>query len=564
MRLRRLVAALATTSLAVAAAPATQQRDLAPVPDGAQHREEYFPMDVTTTLHADVLRDEDVAWDVAQPVILTVSPYTDHAGSTLSYGSTGPNDRFFDFLELTDALEQGYTYVMVDLPGFGGSSGCNDWGGPREQGAVKAAVEWAASQEWSTGRVGLMGKSYDGWTGLMGMAQDPEGLEAVVSMEPVYSGYRYAYTNGVRFINSVLTVAGFQVYDAKPGPYQEPEYTARGATQGYCYADNMAGFQFDEESAPYWAARNLLELAKGSDVPLFLTQGFLETNTKPDGAFDVFANSTSPDNRAWFGQFDHIRGWDTRADEYEAGRSDFVAQMMDFLDYHLKGDLEAGLRTTGAPAVEVQDNFGRYRAEEAWPPADALAFATDLNTGTYVDDNGNRGTGNGAGEGIWTVSQELPHDVWMAGEPIVSLSVNAVPRSNVAFNVYDIDPSGKATLVSRSASLLRGAGQQEVQVRMYGQDWVFEAGHRIGVLVSSSNSEWWVHVPTNTPVEVLSGRVVLPFLTNARTEFVEDAFETPRLLEHLGGATFKASWPADAEVEFSIPDDLGTLAGFPL
>ena len=57
----------------------------------------------------------------------------------------GPSDRFYDFLDLTDVLDHGYTYVMVDLPGFGGSSGCNDWGGNREQGAVVAAVEWAAA-----------------------------------------------------------------------------------------------------------------------------------------------------------------------------------------------------------------------------------------------------------------------------------------------------------------------------------------------------------------------------------------------------------------------------------
>ena len=40
----------------------------------------------------------------------------------------------------------------VDLRGFGGSSGCLDWAGPGEQADVKAAVEWAASQPWSTGQ----------------------------------------------------------------------------------------------------------------------------------------------------------------------------------------------------------------------------------------------------------------------------------------------------------------------------------------------------------------------------------------------------------------------------
>ena len=48
-------------------------------------------------------------------------------------------------------MERGYTFVMVDLRGFGGSSGCLDWGGPGEQADVVEAVKWAASQPWSTG-----------------------------------------------------------------------------------------------------------------------------------------------------------------------------------------------------------------------------------------------------------------------------------------------------------------------------------------------------------------------------------------------------------------------------
>ena len=63
-------------------------------------------------------------------------------------------------------MERGYTFVMVDLRGFGGSTGCLDWGGPGEQADVVKAVEWAASQPWSTGSVGMYGKSYDGVTGL--------------------------------------------------------------------------------------------------------------------------------------------------------------------------------------------------------------------------------------------------------------------------------------------------------------------------------------------------------------------------------------------------------------
>ena len=87
---------------------------------------------------------------------------------------------------------------MVDLRGFGGSTGCLDWGGPGEQSDVVAAVQWAAAQPWSTGKVGMYGKSYDGVTGLIGVNKQPTGLAAVVSQEPVYDLYRYLYGDGMR------------------------------------------------------------------------------------------------------------------------------------------------------------------------------------------------------------------------------------------------------------------------------------------------------------------------------------------------------------------------------
>ncbi|MGH2806093.1 MAG: CocE/NonD family hydrolase, partial [Actinomycetota bacterium] len=126
--------------------------------DDAEWREFYFPSsDGITMLHADVLRPVGMSMDVPTPVIMTVSPYTNHSGSTSpnDLGGTGPNPRFYDFLDLSGALDKGYTYVMVDLPGDGGSAGCNDWGGAREQAGVKAAVEWAAQQPWSNGKVAL-------------------------------------------------------------------------------------------------------------------------------------------------------------------------------------------------------------------------------------------------------------------------------------------------------------------------------------------------------------------------------------------------------------------------
>lgn len=525
---------------------------------GAQYREEYFEMGDTlaTRLHADVLRDEDTSWSVEQPVVLVVSPYTNHNGSTTDLdplGGTGPNARFYDFLDVTGALQEGYTFAQVDLPGNGGSSGCNDWGGSREQGAVHAAVEWAARQPWSNGNVALLGKSYDGWTGLMGMATDPEGLAAVISQEPVFSGYRYLYNNGVRFVNSVTTNALFQVVDAKPGALNDdPEYHLTSAPQAWCYGLNIGLQQQDSEDVAFWADRDLVRQAAGSDVPLFLTQGWLETNTKPDAALDFWnaMDHSHGENVAWFGQFNHVRGWEQTCGwdcegEFLMGREDFAEQIMVFLDEHLKGiEPEEDLQV-----VAVQDNLGRYRNEAQYPPADMQRFiTTGLNVGSYND--------GVTGGSLWSTSQVLDHDVWMAGEPVFTAGVTTtVPRGNLTVLVHDVDPdSGRATLVSRGTTLIRGTGEQQVDLQMYGQDWVFEQGHRIAVQVKATDG-FWVHVPTGQDVTVTDADLSLPLLTEDRTEFVEDAYVTTELRGYDDGVDASAI-PDGSQISFTLPGPL--------
>src|SRR3954463_5446085 len=218
------------TLLALAAAallfPAAAHAD-AP-PPGSKWTQAYITEADGTKLHADVLRPANLPANAKTPVILSIGPYFNHSGQTgpagpvegtpyTPTGEAGPSARFFDFINGAKLMEKGYTWVQVDLRGFGGGAACLDWAGRGEQADVKAAVEWAAGQPWSTGKVGMYGKSYDGVTGLIGIKQQPKGLAAVVSQEPVYDLYRYLYMNQVRYVNSLLTPALYDGIAASPG-----------------------------------------------------------------------------------------------------------------------------------------------------------------------------------------------------------------------------------------------------------------------------------------------------------------------------------------------------------
>jgi hypothetical protein len=100
--------------------------------------------------------------------------------------------------------------------------------------------------------------------------------------------------------------------------------------------------------------------------------------------------------------------------------------------------------------VAVQTNDGVWRAEDAWPPADAAEYTSPLRTGTYTDDGTAEATGSSATNGVWTISPPLPYDAHLSGsgKAVVEVST-AFPNANLVVDVYDLDSSGRGPLVTR-------------------------------------------------------------------------------------------------------------------
>jgi predicted acyl esterase len=517
------------------------------VPEGADWTQATITSGDGTQLHADVLRPKGLPKDAKTPVIVSIGPYFNHSGQTGPAGPVegttfdptgpvaGPSDRFDDFLEGAKVFQRGYSFVMVDLRGFGGSGGCLDWGGPGEQSDVVAAVEWAASQPWSTGSVGMYGKSYDGVTGLVGEVSNPNGLKAVVSMEPVYDLYRYLYANGVRYENSGATPALYDAIAATPGPLlDDPFYNASGATTPDCLATNYAAQQDANHGSDYWKARDLIAKAGQGHIPLFLTQGFLENNTKPDGTWDFFNNLKGP-NRAWFGMWDHVRGNETDGSRLKEGRAGYFDEVMRFFDHYVRDVPLADAPVDKDPKIAVQTSDGSWRAETQWPPADSTNVTVPLTPGTYAGDGQNDGTGSAAGHGLWTISPPLTTDAWYSGVPTATLDVagDGTPNAGIVVDTYDIDADRKAVLLSRQASLV---GDGKLSLQLYGNDWKIPAGHRLGVLVTDTNEEWWLPAPPSS-FELKSGSVTLPFLKYTRPTTIQGD-PSVRLEQWLNDAPF--------------------------
>jgi hypothetical protein len=185
-----------------------------------------------------------------------------------------------------------------------------------------------------------------------------------------------------------------------------------------------------------------------------------------------------------------------------------------------------------------------------------------LRNGTYPDDGFNSGVG--AGDGLWTISQPLPYTVWMAGMPVIDYDVAAPRRANLVADVYDVPPDGNAILMSRGAKLLRN-GDESGSLALYGQDWPLAAGHRVAVMLSGSNIDWWYAVPTNGTVTVRRARLGLPALTNDRTAFLSSSV-TPRMTAYAEQYRLAIS-PAtiqSAAAAFVLPPPLAGVVPTPV
>lgn len=87
-------------------------------------------------------------------------------------------------------VPEGYVLVKVDSRGSGKSPGRLDVNSPAEFRDFHDAIEWAAAQPWSSGKIGLLGISYYAAGQWMIAAERPPHLAAMLPWQGTYDFYR--------------------------------------------------------------------------------------------------------------------------------------------------------------------------------------------------------------------------------------------------------------------------------------------------------------------------------------------------------------------------------------
>ncbi|KAL2061378.1 hypothetical protein VTL71DRAFT_7651 [Oculimacula yallundae] len=167
-------------------------------------------------LRADVFRPKGTE---RVPVVMTMGPYgkgveykTGYAAQWKWLIDTHPDilpgsKRSFMTWETVDPelwVDWGYAVIRVDSRGSGRSPGYLDILSPRETQDYYNAIEWAGTQDWSNGKVGLNGISYYAITQWLVAALQPPHLAAIIPWEGAADFYRDFARHGGIFSNFFL------------------------------------------------------------------------------------------------------------------------------------------------------------------------------------------------------------------------------------------------------------------------------------------------------------------------------------------------------------------------
>jgi X-Pro dipeptidyl-peptidase len=276
-------------------------------------------------VHVDVTRPEQTETEgLKVPVIYGSSPYyagTDGdaifwdvrqelgAHSPARGSSTGPAYRA-SRTRISNALvaewvPRGFAVVHSEATGTGRSQGCPTVGDTPERTAMKYVIDWlngrakgyttlTGSEEvkataWSTGKVGMIGTSYEGTLPLAAATTGVEGLEVVIPVSPNTSYYHYYRANGlVRSPGGYLGEDVDVLYD----------FVASGDTagRGNCNMRWRNGVFVgpkgqDRATGDYnefWAARDLLPHVRNIKAAVLLAHGLNDYNVMPAHSVRIY------------------------------------------------------------------------------------------------------------------------------------------------------------------------------------------------------------------------------------------------------------------------------------
>ncbi|MFC7642613.1 CocE/NonD family hydrolase [Streptosporangium lutulentum] len=379
----------------------------------------------------DIMRPRETASGLKVPVIMEASPYyaggndvpnhvvdldgSDPAG--MEYRHNKFNDLRDEMFGLDDSsaaraiaqpftgyydnyfVPRGYAVALVENLGSGRATGCPTTGLDNEAAGPKAAINWLNGRargfdvagneiraDWSTGKVGMIGVSYNGTLPNAVAATGVQGLKTIVPIAAISSWYDYYRANG-----GVLAPGGYQGEDA--------DVLARYVLTRDD-ADQACGALIDRiekdqdrvtgDYSRFWDERNYLNDVRKVRASVFLVHGLNDWNVKTKQAVQWWKALAKEDvpRKIWLHQGAHFNPF-----SFAQRNAEWLRQLHHWFDFYLYG-LRNGIMDE--PQADVESGPGQWAQHDSWPLPGTRDVRLNLSAGIY----GKNGALSGSRPGV--------------------------------------------------------------------------------------------------------------------------------------------------------------------
>ncbi|RLN96294.1 hypothetical protein BBJ28_00009327 [Nothophytophthora sp. Chile5] len=457
--------------------------------------------------------------------------------------------------------QRGFAVARVDIRGSGNSEGhyFGEYTAQELADGVQV-IAWLSSQSWSSGHVGLFGKSWGGFNGLQLAALAPPALRGVVSLYSIDD--RYAddvhYIGGAVLGSEALSWASvmFSLNSLPMAPEtvgSESEWLARWKTRldkQFPWLHEWLGHQTRDE---FWEHASICEDYDAVQCPILEIGGW--TDGYYNGVARMVEGMTKCERKGVIGPWSH--NWPNHATP--GPQVGFLEMCRQWWAHSLDGEVDNSIESfpdlqlyvkdaIENPTARIVEYPGKWRAVEdvhdlnqeyvtfhctsadyklqtTMEPVNSserLIRSQSLQgawSGEWLSFGGEDMPGNQVTEDAlattW-VSSPLTEDLEIIGRPEMSLLLKSnKPQALIMARLCDVSPSGDtSTLITRGVlNLSHRYGHKSEQLRHMpiGQstrvDWqlnacayTVRAGHRLRLAVTPSY--WPMIWPSPEPVEL--------------------------------------------------------------
>jgi X-Pro dipeptidyl-peptidase len=322
-------------------------------------------------IRVDIIRPKESGPKMRVPVIMDESPYYDNLGrgnesERKTYDANGDPVKFPLFYD-NYFVPRGYAVLNVDMDGTTKSDGCPTSGGASDVLGGKAVIDWLngrataydahgkkVTADWTTGKTGMIGKSYDGTLANAVAATGVKGLDTIVPISAISSWYDYSRMGGALWTRGEEDGLA-QTVDTDP-PAKCAAVRQAMATGQDDATGNYNAFwgERDYRAAPTPSARNV-------HASVFAVHGLNDLNVKPNHFSTWWSElaARGVPRKVWLSQYGHVDPFD-----FGPRRDLWVDTLHAWFDHWLLG---VGNDVMRQPRADLETGPDQWTTQADWP-----------------------------------------------------------------------------------------------------------------------------------------------------------------------------------------------------